>query len=97
MPVDGDGFPIDRWGFPRRDLGPIRPPSIEPSRRTLHRQTVLDGLRALCAQPPRIYSYIEIAKACNCTEAHIRNVERRAMRKLRFRLEAIDIKANEHI
>lgn len=76
---------IDAWGFPIPNyvVPPVREKTAQRGPESDAGRKLIEGLRALSAERVRPHSLQEIAEACGCTEANIRIIERRAMRKLK--------------
>ena len=78
---------VDDWGFPIR--GYVAPPKKHrvPKKGpgSVGHDAVLAGLRALGSiqAPGETFTRDQIAAACFCTEHNIREIEKRALRKMR--------------
>lgn len=70
----------------------------QPTRKT-HRDSTLLGLRKLCDEqtPGREYSVQEIAAACECDPNNIRILEKRALKRVRRRLQGVAAQHGLHI
>ena len=78
---------IDAWGFPIRGyVAPAAQPRVpKKGPGSVGHDRVLAGLRALgeIQAPGETFTRDQIAAACFCTEHNIRNIERRALAKMR--------------
>lgn len=86
---------IDRWGFPlplELRLVPAEKPAevvaTAAGSRQFNETTLLPGLRRLCerALPGQRHSLRKIAAECDVSEAAIRKIQHKALRKVRTRL-----------
>ena len=89
--IDKCAEPIDAWGFPIR--GYVAPPATvhvpQRGKGSLGYNRVLEGLRSLARRqaPGETFTHDAIATECGCSEHNIREIEKRAKKKLRGRLE----------
>jgi hypothetical protein len=86
---------IDRWGFPLpRRITLVQPASEPlPTKRqagagSFSEEKMLPALRRMCSEaaPGQKHTRHEIAAACDVDKETIRNVEKRALKKIRARL-----------
>lgn len=83
---------VDPWGFPIPNWTPVPLPEKKPYTGARGQPTppgqLVGGLRKLCekAKPGYKHTYEEIADACGVDKEWIRQIERRALRKLRVKL-----------